>query len=566
MINPDKEEIVGSPIGAAAFAISTLIFIALCVSVLRHSVIWLLGFVADDAFYYLQIARHLAVSGHSTFDGLNPTNGYHPGWMLLMTGCARLFPDRIGLLRASLGLEFGFQFATSLMLIPIMRRFAGPFWAWVVAAAWLLSPLPFTLALFGVEAPFAQFTVAVAVWVYLKHISPFLRPGTDFRPPTGSLVVFGLSLALAFYGRTDQALLAVAAFATLLGLIRLWTAPSLRLSASARMLLWAGGAFFLGILPWYVFSYVSCGTLTQDSGAIKLLWYAHDVPFSYVHARISGAVKFTALFWLAAPFAALMTGQIPDFLSHATIVFLGLVVVAGTLWWFNRRSPATDGEMRSGELADLGQVTLWLGSAYLISGLVYGALLGDSQLWHLAIPSLISFLLLTSWGIRLARQHLGQKVQMRVGLVLLTAVLGLCAWHRESMLPSYPWQRDVYKYQPRFEALVPASARIGCFDAGIPAYFSPHTVVNLDGLVNHTAVAYWKTSTLERYVAVSGINYIANDPGTVAHAQKFTGTPIPLTLIATSPLTDWYTNQRCFWKVGSRPEKTTSRLKDGETR
>ncbi len=40
----------------------------------------------DDAYYYFQIAYHLAEGKFSTFDGgITRTNGYHPLWLLLIT-------------------------------------------------------------------------------------------------------------------------------------------------------------------------------------------------------------------------------------------------------------------------------------------------------------------------------------------------------------------------------------------------------------------------------------------------------------------------------------------------
>ncbi len=540
----------GRSIGMAVFGVSVVAYVFLCLSVLRHTTFWLLGYVADDAFYYLQIARHLAANGHSTFDGLNPTNGYHPGWMLLMTGLARLVPGQVTLLKASLGLEFGSHLATSLVLIPVVRRLAGPFWAWLVAAAWLLNPLPFLLALFGVEAPFAQFTVAVAVWVYLIRLVPFLRPGVDFRPPTSGLVLFGLSLAFAFYGRTDQALLAVTALVMLPGLIRAWTAPGRRASAAVRMLLCVGGPFILAILPWYAFSYASCGTVSQDSGAIKMLWHVRNISGWNIHTLVLAPLRFVAFSWLASPFFALLTGTFPAGAATAGASLLLLLLSVGALWRVARSSPA--GSMpHPGGVTPLIVLTAWLGSAYLLSGLLYGVLLGDSQLWHLAIPSLTLFVLLAGWAAHLAHRRLAPSAQTRLGLALLAAALGVCVWHRVQMTPPYPWQRDVYTSQPRFEALVPAAARIGCFDAGIPAYFSPRTVINLDGLVNHTAVPYWKAGALNKYVAAQGIRYIANEPAAVAHAQAFTTTPIPLALVATVPLRGWPTGRRCLWKVGA---------------
>jgi hypothetical protein len=42
-------------------------------------------FVEDDAWYYIVVARNLAHSGVSTFDGQALTNGYHPLWLALLS-------------------------------------------------------------------------------------------------------------------------------------------------------------------------------------------------------------------------------------------------------------------------------------------------------------------------------------------------------------------------------------------------------------------------------------------------------------------------------------------------
>jgi hypothetical protein len=39
----------------------------------------------DDFFYYLKIAQNLAHGAGSTFNGVVPTNGYHPLWMMVLT-------------------------------------------------------------------------------------------------------------------------------------------------------------------------------------------------------------------------------------------------------------------------------------------------------------------------------------------------------------------------------------------------------------------------------------------------------------------------------------------------
>ena len=40
---------------------------------------------SDDGFLYFQVARNLAAGHGFTFDGINPTNGFHPLWLLLIT-------------------------------------------------------------------------------------------------------------------------------------------------------------------------------------------------------------------------------------------------------------------------------------------------------------------------------------------------------------------------------------------------------------------------------------------------------------------------------------------------
>src|SRR5690554_1734008 len=66
---------------------------ALTVAGLGVGVVWFLVVVLwsdavfsmtfDDAWYYWNIADHLAAGDGSTFDGVNLTNGYHPLWLAI---------------------------------------------------------------------------------------------------------------------------------------------------------------------------------------------------------------------------------------------------------------------------------------------------------------------------------------------------------------------------------------------------------------------------------------------------------------------------------------------------
>ena len=49
-----------------------------------------MNFVQDDFFYYLKVASNVASGNGSTFNGIVPTNGYHPLWMWTLAGMIRI--------------------------------------------------------------------------------------------------------------------------------------------------------------------------------------------------------------------------------------------------------------------------------------------------------------------------------------------------------------------------------------------------------------------------------------------------------------------------------------------
>ena len=74
--------------------------------VLQANRAWLSTSVPDDAFYYLEIAHRMSVGQGATFDGINPTNGFHPMWQGILAA-AGVFWSGTDLLRVSLLLELG---------------------------------------------------------------------------------------------------------------------------------------------------------------------------------------------------------------------------------------------------------------------------------------------------------------------------------------------------------------------------------------------------------------------------------------------------------------------------
>jgi hypothetical protein len=82
-----------------AITISILVTLFSTVLVLKTD-----NFLADDSYFYLQVAWNFAHGNGSTFNAIMPTNGYHPLWMLLCSVVYRIFPDRVPAIHAIGGL------------------------------------------------------------------------------------------------------------------------------------------------------------------------------------------------------------------------------------------------------------------------------------------------------------------------------------------------------------------------------------------------------------------------------------------------------------------------------
>src|SRR3970040_241629 len=80
-------------------------------------------FTRDDAYYYFKVAQNISEGHGSTFDGINPTNGYHPLWMLV---CVPIFAlarfDLILPLRLLVLVSGAISAATGVLLFRLVGR------------------------------------------------------------------------------------------------------------------------------------------------------------------------------------------------------------------------------------------------------------------------------------------------------------------------------------------------------------------------------------------------------------------------------------------------------------
>ncbi|MFN7144622.1 MAG: hypothetical protein ACK4YP_12660, partial [Myxococcota bacterium] len=80
----------------------------------------IVGRVPDDALFYLVIARNLGAGRGFTFDGVDPTTGFHPLWLAIVAMGPTSSPEAG--LRWLLGVYGAVVVATVLVLDAVLRR------------------------------------------------------------------------------------------------------------------------------------------------------------------------------------------------------------------------------------------------------------------------------------------------------------------------------------------------------------------------------------------------------------------------------------------------------------
>jgi hypothetical protein len=92
----------------------------------------------------------------------------------------------------------------------------------------------------------------------------------------------------------------------------------------------------------------------------------------------------------------------------------------------------------------------------------------------------------------------------------------------------YPWQREMLAANHWLSKNLPSDAKIGSFNAGIYAFYSNRQVVNLDGVVNHSAFEAIKGRNILLYLDQEKVSYIIDyDSAIKGEYRPFMGSGYP---------------------------------------
>jgi len=248
-----------TPLDRVASAVSVLILMyAIYSSVhfaLQDDVRHLLTRIADDASYYMTIARNIAAGQGATFDRIHATNGFHPLWLLMLVPLFLLHGAPETMIRVVVLLQAALLGLAYLVFLRVQTRvFSLPTAA---LSAILFLYFIFLPSINGMESP----VLILSLIVLYGYGSRVARSGLTAR----RAAVLGLILGLVVLARLDMIFLPVA---LLVWGMRHALIPQTR-SRAIAMIAACGIATCTLLVPYLAFNYWKFGSVVPISGQLE---------------------------------------------------------------------------------------------------------------------------------------------------------------------------------------------------------------------------------------------------------------------------------------------------------
>jgi hypothetical protein len=444
----------------------------------------LIGFFTDDSFYYLKTARNVFVAGFATFDGVNPTNGFHPLYFLLVTALAGLVP-------APWFLNAVFLLHTATLWLAIFLLLSGAptltATGRMVSAALLAFPASFLFVWVsaGMEASLVVLATVLLfnAWLAAARL--------DFASCRAN-VWLSVAMTVFMLARLDLILV-------LLPFIAWFSAAQLRVygNSARAALLNMVSAFALPLVcgtAYIVFEIVTTGHVVPVSGVVKQIY---TVPFAASwHASTSNGKPALEVL-AAAP----------------------MLISALALFWCGRnKNAAARPEQNALLLAAVAVVIYYL---YLAT---YAT---NFYRWYFAMPAGAGAWIALHWFAQQEfRPNMSGRMLKVAGVAAALVAFAsnvLFVWFIASSV-SLSWH--LLQIAQKLEQTTRPCDVAAVFDAGIVGYFSNRRVINLDGLANNYTYLneYLLKGKLLEYLEEQGVSvYLLREQNAVNSREIASG-------------------------------------------
>jgi hypothetical protein len=429
----------------------------------------LIAAIADDAFYYMEMARHRSEDGFWTFDGTSPATGFHFLYGYFLVTTYTLFGDvdwrELFLFVGALSSIF-ISISAYLIASSATRIFGREFA--------LLACLPFLTF-----PSLALGTVMMESWLVLLFSAATIYYMTLDRRVSllGGVALLSVGM-LGSMSRTDFGMLPGVMFLLYLLSFRIYKGRELRRS----FLLLVGAIFGLAVV--LTQNLAISGQLSQASAQTKFYWSSALGHNASPAISLAEAVALPFVEWIGDPDEAMVL----------TIVLLGLGYA-----YYSFRSKRKDGSETGRFYASFLMV---VGCLSVIVGYIafYRHNSQALQIWYSANFIAPAGMALSGMAFLLIRKRRVVATAAGIAVYGITGLSSVFAapWpHQAGMMRAGLFLRD---YEP--------GATYAAWNAGILGYFSRVGVINIDGLTNDEVLPFIKQNRLLDYLAARGVNYV----------------------------------------------------------
>jgi hypothetical protein len=445
-------------------------------------------FLVDDSFYYLEIARNIALGKGVTFDGLHATNGFQPLYQFLIVPVFWLTAGNEAAIRVVKVLEAMLLAGGAVLLYRLVLRFVPQ-----KAAAWLAMGIlflpgphrhPFGKGLFtGMESGVNLVMILLLLPMWMDFLAG--RSGTTF------FFLYGLVIACVFLARLDNVFL--------IGVI---AAHHLYLAAKSpppkSSGLWISAAVVLVIAGSYLaWNYSQFGSIAPVSGQVQR-WQSQQY-----------SARLLSQGWY--PWLREVLWFVFDFRPIAVLPWIGLLGLPA-VFLLQRVGPrANTGNAPYESRTRLILFVLWVSSVFKIGYYaVFHLFPRSGNYWYYVQEVIVFALCVGLLADRLVSRYRDHSVDAAARLL----VIGLMALSAIAILkttPVFEWELASYSFTRVVDRYVAPGEVLGARDAGVLGYFLPNPVVNLDGLVNDRQFFDELTAgRIGQYVLDQDIVYLMN--------------------------------------------------------
>lgn len=447
----------------------------------------------DDTFYYLKIAENISLGYGSVFSVGEPTNGYHPLWMILLVLVHKIFhPGK------ELFVFYVLCFAVFLNLIAaivLKKLLEGLGFSQdkvnLGLVLYLFLPWACRLTLTGIETPL----FLALLFLFFLEINKLIK---EEKTPLLRFFLVGIFAGFLMLARTDGILVTAPVWA-----IIFWTKGKEYFKQIILVGLIAG----VILLPWLVWNYFHFYSIIQSSGtAISLLAHASLPPFFNFKYLVELLVIFSRLLswffvsiFVPSEFFRSLLSKWGFFWGTSIFLILSLSFLYLKFYKKENKFP----------------LFIWLPA--LLTIFFYAFVRVFIQVWDVSI--LLIFLLLIILNF-IPKNNFNFKKS--VILMLILAGINFYSFGKSSFFiqPEKSTDLNMLEYGRCFRCHEQKTLKIGCTDSGYLGYFSRHQIVNLDGVVNNRVLFYIKHGIISDYLSSQKFDEVLIDKTRLSYYDR----------------------------------------------